>query len=110
MTENLVDKLLYISGQISIDEKGELIKGTLGRKKNIASKTLDFKYSLGGKNYYISHKQRDGNGGGQSEAAHEAIKIAKYKCKDSMMCCIFEGKQNSNYQKYSQLTRINRLK
>ena len=27
----IVDKLLYISGQISIDEKGELIKGKLGK-------------------------------------------------------------------------------
>ena len=28
----IIDKLLYISGQISIDEKGELIKGKVGKE------------------------------------------------------------------------------
>tara|TARA_B100000427_G_scaffold138673_1_gene115345 strand:+ start:136 stop:597 length:462 start_codon:yes stop_codon:yes gene_type:complete len=31
LATKIVDKLLYISGQISIDEKGELIKGKLGK-------------------------------------------------------------------------------
>ena len=31
-----VEKLLYISGQISIDEKGNLIKGKLGKDYNVA--------------------------------------------------------------------------
>ncbi len=30
----IVDKLLYISGQISIDENGELIKGKIGKELN----------------------------------------------------------------------------
>ena len=30
----IVDKLLYISGQISIDDKGELIRGKLGKELN----------------------------------------------------------------------------
>ena len=30
----IVDKLLYISGQISIDENGDLIKGKLGKELN----------------------------------------------------------------------------
>ena len=31
----IVGKLLFISGQISINEKGELIKGKLGRELNV---------------------------------------------------------------------------
>jgi len=110
--EKIIEKthsLLKMSGELKclpnkgeqsyyIDENGSLIKGTKSRKKNSGSKTLDFFYRLNGKKYFIAHKQRDGDGGGQSEAAHEAAKIAKYSCKDAVMCCIFEGKQNSNYQ------------
>ena len=33
----IVGKLLYISGQISIDEKGELIKGKLGKELDTAA-------------------------------------------------------------------------
>ena len=31
----IVDKLLYISGQVSIDEKGEFIKGKVGKELNL---------------------------------------------------------------------------
>jgi len=31
----IVDKLLYISGQLSIDEKGEFIKGKVGKELNL---------------------------------------------------------------------------
>ena len=31
----IVDKLLYISGQVSIDEKGEFIKGKIGKELNL---------------------------------------------------------------------------
>ncbi len=33
----VTEKLLYISGQVSINEKGELIKGKLGKELNIES-------------------------------------------------------------------------
>ena len=35
LASKITGKLLYISGQISIDEKGELIKGKLGKDLNI---------------------------------------------------------------------------
>ena len=31
----IIDKLLYISGQVSIDEKGEFIKGKIGKELNL---------------------------------------------------------------------------
>ena len=31
----IIDKLLYISGQVSIDEKGEFIKGKVGKELNL---------------------------------------------------------------------------
>ena len=34
LQQKIVGKLLYISGQISIDENGELIKGKLGKDLN----------------------------------------------------------------------------
>ena len=37
MATKIINKLLYISGQISIDENGELIKGKLGKDLNIES-------------------------------------------------------------------------
>ena len=37
----LVGKLLFISGQISIDENGQLIKGKLGKDLKITAKSPD---------------------------------------------------------------------
>ena len=37
----IVGKLLYISGQISIDDKGQLIKGKLGKCPQNISKEFD---------------------------------------------------------------------
>ena len=35
MATKIVDKLLYISGQLSIDEKGDFIKGKVGKELNL---------------------------------------------------------------------------
>ena len=35
VTTKIVDNLLYISGQVSIDEKGEFIKGKVGKELNL---------------------------------------------------------------------------
>ena len=45
----IVGKFLYISGQVSINEKGEFIKGKVGKELNLeegyeAAKEMCFKY------------------------------------------------------------------